>query len=137
MGIALPILALGCLAVVPVLLFLIVVQPLWAFFEFGTAALLGRGWKILGLLFLLVFWVVASIPYALFMSASGALRRITFLSLLLLAVVGGGAYGFLSLNPGIKERALKHVEDASKTYDSLRKISELARDLPRFALPGR
>ena len=137
MGIALPILALGCLAVVPVLLFLIVVQPLWAFFEFGTAALLGRGWKILGLLFLLVFWIVASIPYALFMSASGALRKVTFLSLLLLAVVGGGAYGFVSLNPEIKDRALKHVEEASKTYESLRKTSELAGELPRFSLPGR
>lgn len=135
MEFALPLLAIACLVAAPVILFLIVVQPLWAFFEFGTAALFGRGWKILGLLFLLVFWLVASIPYALFVSASGALRRITFLSLLLVGVIGGGGYAVISMNPQVKEDALRRFTQVTETYESVRKVSELARNLQGYIAP--
>jgi hypothetical protein len=120
----------GCaLLLVPTLLFLLVVQPVWAFVEVCGAALLGRGAKIVWLLLLLVFAIVASIPYALFVSASAALRQITIVSLILIGVVIGVGYGVIRSNPHLQSEVTRVIEEARSSYAQVKDISEAARKL--------
>ena len=120
----------GCaLLLVPTLLFLLVVQPVWAFVEVCGAALLGRGAKIVWLLLLLVFAIVASIPYALFVSASAALRQITIVSLILIGIVIGVGYGVIRSNPHLQSEVTRVIEEARSSYAQVKDISEAARKL--------
>ena len=120
----------GCaLLLVPTLLFLLVVQPVWAFVEVCGAALLGRGAKIVWLLLLLVFAIVASIPYALFVSASAALRQITIVSLILIGIVIGVGYGVIRSNPHLQTEVTRVIEEARSSYAQVKDISEAARKL--------
>lgn len=118
----------GCaLLLVPTLLFLLVVQPIWAFVEVCGAALLGRGAKIVWLLLLLIFAIVASVPYALFVSASAALRQITMVSLILVGAVIGVGYGVVRLNPHLQMEFDKAVAEARSSYAHVKDLSEVAR----------
>lgn len=118
----------GCaILLVPTLFFLLVVQPIWAFIEACGASLLGRGAKIVWLLMLLVFAIVASIPYALFVSTSAALRQITIVSLILIALVSAVGYGVIRANPELNGQVLRAVSEAKSTYAQVRDLSEVAR----------
>jgi len=118
----------GCaLLLVPTLLFLLVVQPIWAFVEVCGATLLGRGGKILWLLMLLIFAIVASIPYALFFSTSAALRQITIVSLLLMTIVAGVSYGVVHYNPHLKAQVMGKVAEAQSLYSQTKDLSRLAK----------
>ena len=128
----------GCaLIFIPTLLFLLLVQPIWTFIEVCGTTLFGRLGKILWLLCLLVFITVASIPYALFISASSALRRATLLCLLLLGVVAGIGYGAVHLNPHFKQQVSQRIEEFTNAIDRVEHLSKLAKNVPQnFRLPG-
>jgi uncharacterized protein YqhQ len=118
----------GCaLVLVPTLLFVLLVQPIWAFVEVCGTSLLGRGGKILWLLALLVFTVIGSIPYALFVSASAALRQVTLVCLLLIGAVAGIGYGVMQYNPHLKDQVMQQVNEARGAYAQVKDISELAK----------
>jgi hypothetical protein len=118
----------GCaLVLVPTFLFVVLVQPIWAFVEVCGTSLLGRGGKILWLLALLIFTVIGSIPYALFVSASAALRQITLVCLLLIGVVAGIGYGVIQYNPHLKDQVMRQVNEARNAYSHVKDISELAK----------
>jgi uncharacterized protein YqhQ len=118
----------GCaLVLVPTLLFVVLVQPIWAFVEVCGTSLLGRGGKILWLLALLIFTVIGSIPYALFVSASAALRQVTLVCLLLIGAVAGIGYGVMQYNPHLKDQVMRQVNEARGAYSHVKDISELAK----------
>jgi len=118
----------GCaLVLTPTLLFVVLVQPIWAFIEVCGTSLLGRGGKVLWLLALLIFTVVGSIPYALFVSASAALRQVTLVCLLLIGVVVGVGYGVIQYNPHLKDQVMHKVDEARSTYAQVAQISEIAK----------
>lgn len=118
----------GCaLVLVPTLLFVVLVQPIWAFVEVCGTSLLGRGGKILWLLALLIFTVIGSIPYALFVSASAALRQVTLVCLLLMGVVAGIGYGVVQYNPHLKDQVMQQVNEARGAYSHVKDISEFAK----------
>ena len=118
----------GCaLVLVPTLLFVVLVQPIWAFVEVCGTSLLGRGGKILWLLALLIFTVIGSIPYALFVSASAALRQVTLVCLLLIGVIAGIGYGVMHYNPHLKDQVMRQVNEAQSAYSHVKDISELAK----------
>ena len=118
----------GCaLLLVPTLLFLLIVQPIWAFVEACGSSLVGRGGKIMWLLMLLIFAIVASIPYALFVSASAALRQVTIVSLLLVAIIAGVSYGVMQYNPHLKAQVMAKVSEAQSMYSQVRDVSEVAK----------
>ncbi|MEN9845458.1 MAG: hypothetical protein RIS36_605 [Pseudomonadota bacterium] len=118
----------GCvLVLVPSLLFVVLVQPIWAFVEVCGTSLLGRGGKILWLLALLIFTVIGSIPYALFVSASAALRQVTLVCLLLIGVIAGIGYGVMHYNPHLKDQVMRQVNEAQSAYSHVKDISELAK----------
>jgi hypothetical protein len=120
----------GCaLVLVPTLLFILLVQPIWAFVEVCGTSLLGRGGKILWLLLLLIFTIVGSIPYALFVSASAALRQVTMVCVLLIGVVVGVGYGVVHYNPHLKDQVMQKVYEARSTYAQVKDISEIAKQL--------
>lgn len=132
-------LILGICAVIfiPTLLFLLIVQPIWTFIEVCGTTLFGRLGKIVWLLGLVVFVTVASIPYALFISASSALRRVTFLCLLLLGVVAGVGYGAIHLNPAFKQQVSQRIEEFANAVDRVENLSKLAKNIPaNFQVPG-
>ena len=118
----------GCaLVLVPTLVFVVLVQPIWAFVEVCGTSLLGRGGKILWLLALLIFTVIGSIPYALFVSASAALRQVTLVCLLLIGVVAGISYGVMQYNPHLKDQVMRQVNEAQSAYSHVKDFSELAK----------
>ena len=120
----------GCaLVLIPTLLFVLLVQPIWAFVEVCGTSLLGRGGKIVWLLALLIFAVVSSIPYALFVSASAALRQVTLVCLLLIGVVAGVVYGVLQYNPHLKDQVMHKVEEVRGAYAQVQDLSEMAKRL--------
>lgn len=120
----------GCaLVLIPTLLFVLLVQPIWAFVEVCGTSLLGRGGKILWLLALLIFTIVGSIPYALFVSASAALRQVTLVCMLLIGVVAGVSYGVLHYNPHLKQQVLHKVDEARSAYTQVKDISEIAKHM--------
>jgi hypothetical protein len=122
------IILVGCaLVLVPTLLFVLLVQPIWAFVEVCGTSLLGRGGKILWLLALLIFTVIGSIPYALFVSASAALRKVTLVCLLLIGVIAGIGYGVIQYNPHLKDQVMRQVNDVRGAYAQVKDISELAK----------
>ena len=128
----------GCaLVFVPTLLFLLLVQPIWTFIEVCGTTLLGRLGKVAWLLCLIIFITVASIPYALFISASSALRRATILCILLLGVVAGIGYGAVHLNPQFKQQVTQRVEEFTNAVDRVEHLSKLAKNIPsNFRIPG-
>jgi hypothetical protein len=128
----------GCaLVFVPTLLFLLLVQPIWTFIEVCGTTLFGRLGKIVWLLCLLIFITVASIPYALFISASSALRKATILCILLLGVVAGVGYGAVHLNPDFKRQVSQHIEEFTKAVDRVEHLSKIAKNIPsNFRVPG-
>jgi hypothetical protein len=120
----------GCaLVLIPTLFFVLLVQPIWAFVEVCGTSLLGRGGKILWLLALLIFTIVGSIPYALFVSASAALRQVTLVCMLLIGVVAGVSYGVLHYNPHLKQQVLHKVDEARSAYTQVKDISEIAKHM--------
>lgn len=120
----------GCaLVLVPTLLFVLLVQPIWAFVEVCGTSLLGRGGKILWLVALLIFTIVGSIPYALFVSASAALRQVTLVCVLLIGVVAGIGYGVVQYNPHLKDQVMHRVNEARSAYAQVKDISEMAKHL--------
>jgi hypothetical protein len=120
----------GCaLVLVPTLLFVLLVQPIWAFVEVCGTSLLGRGGKILWLVALLIFTIVGSIPYALFVSASAALRQVTLVCVLLIGVVAGIGYGVVQYNPHLKDQVMQKVHEARSTYAQVKDVSEIAKHL--------
>ena len=120
----------GCALVLdPTLLFFLLVQPIWAFVEVCGTSLLGRGGKILWLVALLIFTIVGSIPYALFVSASAALRQVTLVCVLLIGVVAGIGYGVVQYNPHLKEQVMHRVNEARSAYTQVKDISEMAKHL--------
>lgn len=120
----------GCaLVLLPTLLFLFLVQPIWAFVEVCGASLFGTGRRILWLLILLIFTIVASVPYALFVSTSAALRQVTIVCLLLTGVVAGIGYGFVHYNPNLKEQVTYKIKEARSAYAQVKDISEIAKQL--------
>lgn len=126
-----PLLILGgcALLLVPTLLFLLVVQPIWAFVEVCGATLLGRGVKIVWLLLVLVFAIVASIPYALFVSGSAALKQVTIVSLILTGIVVGVGYGVIRLHPHLSAEVHKAIAEAESSYAQIKDLSEVSRKL--------
>ncbi|MEY4669992.1 MAG: hypothetical protein RL518_2691 [Pseudomonadota bacterium] len=126
---ALIILGLCALVLIPTLLFVLLVQPIWAFVEVCGTSLLGRGGKILWLLALLIFTIVGSIPYALFVSASAALRQVTIVCMLLIGVVAGVAYGVIHYNPHLRDQVAGRVQEARSTYTQVKDISEIAKHI--------
>lgn len=128
----------GCaLVFVPTLLFLLIIQPIWTFIEVCSTTLFGRFGKILWLLCLLIFVTVASIPYALFISASSALRRMTILCILLLGVVAGIGYGAVHVNPHFKQIVSQRFEEFTAAIDRVEHLSKLAKNIPSdFRVPG-
>jgi hypothetical protein len=120
----------GCaLVLVPTLLFILLVQPIWAFVEVCGTSLLGRGGKILWLLVLLIFTIVGSIPYALFVSASAALRQVTLACVLLIGVVAGISYGVVHYNPHLREQVTQKVHEALGAYGKVKDVSDMAKRL--------
>jgi hypothetical protein len=117
------------LILLPTLLFLLVVQPIWAFVEVCGATLLGRGAKILWLLLLLIFAIVASIPYALFVSASAALRQVTIVSLIITGILTGVGYGVMRSNPHLRHQFDSKVAEVRATYSQMKDLSETAKKL--------
>ena len=120
----------GCaLVLVPTLLFILLVQPIWAFVEVCGTSLLGRGGKILWLLVLLIFTIVGSVPYALFVSASAALRQVTLACVLLIGVVAGISYGVVHYNPHLREQVTQKVHEALGAYGKVKDVSDMAKRL--------
>lgn len=78
---------------------------------------------------LLVFTVIGSIPYALFVSASVALRQVTMVCLFLLVVVTGIGCGVMHYNPHLKGQAMWQVNEAQSAYSHVKDISELPKRL--------
>lgn len=117
------------LILVPTLLFLLVVQPIWAFVEACGATLLGRGAKIIWLLLLLVFAIVASIPYALFVSTSAALRQITIVSLILIGLLAGIGYGVMAYNPHLMQQFDSKAAEVRAMYSQMKDLSEVTKQL--------
>jgi len=120
----------GCaLVLIPTALFLLLVQPMWAFVEVCGASLFGTGRRIVWLLFLLIFTIVASVPYALFVSSSAALRQITIVCLLLMGVVAGVGYGVVHYNPHLRDQVTYRIQEARSAYAQVKGISEIAKQL--------
>ncbi len=120
----------GCsLVLVPTLLFLLLVQPIWAFVEVCGASLFGTGRRILWLLILLVFTIVASVPYALFVSTSAALRQVTVVCLLLIGVVAGIGYGVVHYNPHLKDQVAYKIDEARNAYSHIADLSKVTKHL--------
>jgi hypothetical protein len=117
------------LILVPTLLFLLVVQPIWAFVEACGATLLGRGAKIIWLLMLLIFAIVASIPYALFVSTSAALRQVTIVSLILIGLLAGVGYGVMVYNPHLMRQFDSKVAEVRTMYSQVKDLSEVTKQL--------
>lgn len=106
MQIALITLAVCAVVLVPVLLFLLILHPIWAIVEVCGSALLGRGRRIVWLLMLLVLATVASVPYAIFATASGVLRKLTIACLLLLSLSAAAGYAVVRYQPRLKDEIL-------------------------------
>lgn len=123
------ILGVCALILVPTLIFLLIVQPIWAFVEACGATLLGRGAKIVWLLLLLVFAIVASIPYALFVSTSAALRQVTIVSLILIGLLAGVGYGVMKYNPYLTRQFDSKVAQVRATYSKFKDLSEVSEQL--------
>ena len=120
----------GCaLVLIPTLLFLLLVQPIWAFVEVCGASLFGTGRRILWLLILLIFTIVASVPYALFVSSSAALRQVTMVCLLLMGVIAGIGYGVVHYNPHLKDQVAHKIQEARSAYAQVKDVSEMAKQL--------
>lgn len=120
----------GCsLVLIPTLLFLLLVQPIWAFVEVCGASLFGTGRRIVWLLILLIFTIVASVPYALFVSTSAALRQVTIVCLLLVGVVVGLGYGVVHYNPHLKDQVTHKIHEARSAYAQVKDLSEIAKQL--------
>ncbi len=117
------------LILLPTLLFLLVVQPIWAFVEACGASLLGRGGKIIWLFMLLIFAIVASIPYALFVSTSAALRQVTIVSLILIGLLTGVGYGVMVYNPHLMKQFDSKVAEVKATYSQIKDLSEVTKQL--------
>lgn len=120
----------GCaLVLIPTLLFLLVVQPIWAFVEVCGGSLFGAGRRIVWLLILLIFTIIASVPYALFVSTSATLRQVTIVCILVIGVVAGVGYGVVHYNPHLKDQVTHKIYEARNAYAQVKDLSEIAKQL--------
>jgi len=121
------VLSVCALLMVPTLLFLLILQPIWTFIEVCSATLLGRGAKIIWLITVVLFAIVASVPYALFVSSSAALRRVTMASLILLGIAIGIGYAAVRYDPELREQFARAVAEAQASYADVTTVKEVAK----------
>jgi len=129
MQIALIILACCALIMAPTILFLLVIHPIWAVVEVCGSALIGRGQRIVWLLMLLILATVASVPYAIFVTASGALRKVTIICILTIGLVASAGYAIVTLNPRLQSDIIAGVQQAAESYGRYEDVLRYAKQL--------
>jgi hypothetical protein len=72
---------------------------------------------------------VASIPYALFVSTSAALRQVTIVSLILIGLLAGVGYGVMVYNPHLMRQFDSKVAEVRTMYSQVKDLSEVTKQL--------